>query len=361
LEQRLTADKPLVIGVTEVKPKNLKTPLTTADITMEGYDAHLSNDHSGRMVCIYTAKEMRTSECDFNKDISFQECIFVKLHPNEKDTILVGCIYRSPSTDEENNSKLVKLMREIDKTSASHILIMGDFNLPEIDWINETSQAGPFHRATTFLESSRDSFLYQHIKEPTRFRINQEPSILDLVFTFEENMVSEIEVQAPLGHSDHGVIVFTFHCCTELTWMESRPFKYDKGDYEKMCQEMSIDWNTRLRNTDAQASWNNLQNMLKESATRCIPTTRSGGARKTKPIWMNGRSLDKIRDKKNAWRTYKTTRQESDQRIYAKARNQARWATRNAVKSFEHLLALEIKQNPKSFWKYVGSKTKTRS
>ena len=45
---------------------------------------------------------------------------------------------------------------------------------------------------------------------------------------------------------------------------------------------------------------------------------------------------------------------------YARARNQARWATRKAVREFEKSVAMNTKTNPKLFWKYVHSNTKTR-
>ena len=57
---------------------------------------------------------------------------------NNKDTLLVGCIYRSPNSSETNNINLLKLLREVSENRYSHKLIMGDFNFPEIDWLNQS-------------------------------------------------------------------------------------------------------------------------------------------------------------------------------------------------------------------------------
>ena len=58
----------------------------------------------------------------------------MKLH---KSDLLVGVVYRSPNSDETNNEKLMELLSQIrDKVQISNVLIMGDFNLPEIDFSN---------------------------------------------------------------------------------------------------------------------------------------------------------------------------------------------------------------------------------
>ena len=49
----------------------------------------------------------------------------------------------------------------------------------------------------------------QLIKEPTRFRMGQEPSLLDLIITTDEHLINNIEIKAPLGKSDHVVLEFS--------------------------------------------------------------------------------------------------------------------------------------------------------
>ena len=64
--------------------------------------------------------------------------------------------------------------------------------------------------------SVNDSYLHQHVKNLTRPRANQCPSILDLVLTNEENMISDLQFMAPLGKSDHAVLSFVLKCYTVL-------------------------------------------------------------------------------------------------------------------------------------------------
>jgi hypothetical protein len=50
-----------------------------------------------------------------------------------------------------------------------------------------------------------------------------------------------------------------------------------------------------------------------------------------------------------------------DYQAYAKARNKAAKACRTAKRKLEATVAAQAKSNPKSFWSYVQSKTKTRT
>ena len=42
----------------------------------------------------------------------------------------------------------------------------------------------------------------------TRLRQGQNPSLLDLIFTNEENMVNNLNIFNPIGRSDHCVLTF---------------------------------------------------------------------------------------------------------------------------------------------------------
>ena len=68
---------------------------------------------------------------------------------------------------------------------------------------------GPYI-SSKFLEVVRDSFLFQYVKQPTRYRNENTPSLLDLVFTNEKGMIETIDHCSPVGNSDHEILEFTF-------------------------------------------------------------------------------------------------------------------------------------------------------
>ena len=109
----------------------------------------------------------------------------------------------------------------------SHVICMGDFNYPQIDW-DSYSTTGTIEDASfLFIECVHDCYWEQHVKEPSRG--TNKPSLLDLV----EGKVQELDIEAPLGASDHGVIDVIFKCRTDEdpTPPNKVVFQYEKADY----------------------------------------------------------------------------------------------------------------------------------
>jgi len=74
---------------------------------------------------------------------------------------------------------------------------MGDFNFPEIDYNGYEVHAPCGSDATKFFDMTQDLFLSQHVHDHTRFRQGQNPSLLDYIFTYEENQIENLIHQAP--------------------------------------------------------------------------------------------------------------------------------------------------------------------
>ena len=96
---------------------------------------------------------------------------------------------------------------------------MGDLNMKNIHWETLTTEGN----STTdlsfrFIECLRDCYQYQQVQEPTRQRGTDNPTTLNGLLTNEENMITDLDIAAPLGKSDHLTIKFTFKC-----YMEKKP------------------------------------------------------------------------------------------------------------------------------------------
>ena len=69
---------------------------------------------------------------------------------------------------------------------CNQIMIMGDFNFPNINWETISTHESENSDTYLFLEGIK-RYLYQHNFEPTRGRMNNEPHILDLILTLDEH------------------------------------------------------------------------------------------------------------------------------------------------------------------------------
>ena len=70
--------------------------------------------------------------------------------------------------------------------------ILGDFNYPSINWNTLTSTRSSEHHSSKFLSITQDFFLYQHVDFPTHQRPNQNPTLIDLVFSTNDQCTSNL-------------------------------------------------------------------------------------------------------------------------------------------------------------------------
>ena len=83
----------------------------------------------------------------------------------------ISVTYRPPGQTQELDNEMYRVLRQSLQNSES--VILGDFNLPHIDWQTLSGVETESHKMLEFLE---DNFLHQLVTEPTRGN-----NILDLV------------------------------------------------------------------------------------------------------------------------------------------------------------------------------------
>jgi len=138
--------------------------------------------------------------------------------------ITVYLVYRSPNAPIEEMKGLVELVQSAGKNS----ILIGDFNLPEVDWsTGETTR-----RSKDLVDAVEDALMIQLVDFPTHVRGN----CLDLVLTNMPERVSEVSDLGRLGSSDHvmlGIQVQTGHYHPAPKLVKN----WRKADWSKMKEE----------------------------------------------------------------------------------------------------------------------------
>jgi hypothetical protein len=256
------------------------------------------------------------------------------------------------------------MMRNAAELKGYHSkIIAGDFNLNKILWDPDPiipENLNPDSPEGKFADCIRDTFFHQHITEPTRFRLGNQPTLDDLIFSREENDIEDIKYNPSIGLSDH----ITLQCKikTKLKTATSKRilYKYDKGDYRKMAEMLDINWENELKDCSTQEAMNRLDKRYKAAEEECIPKATISGilSCKVKPSWLNNHALRKVKRKHSAWIRYLNTKDGLDYQRYITKRNEATRATKEARKEFETSLAKECRKNSKGVWKYIKSRKK---
>ena len=255
------------------------------------------------------------------------------------------------------------MIEETLKTNKfTHLLIMGDFNFPEMVWSNRTAPGNNMDDENhSFLEILKSHFLFQHVTKPTRARCNQTPHLLNLIITNEEEMVTDLEYCSPLGASDHSLLKFKYNCYTPRQRKSQTKYNYNRGDYDTMRQNLRIDWDEKLKTLNSvEGKWKFFKAVMTTEIEKNIPQKKQHTKQK-KSSPLSQEVLKSVRRKHRLWQRYLETRDGQKYQDYCKARNKVKKMVRRAKCEYEQSIARESKENPKKFWSYVNSKTKTRS
>ena len=139
------------------------------------------------------------------------------------------------------------------------------------------------------LEAMREGYLTQHVSKPTRYRSQQKPNILDLIFTKDgiDSDIDSIYYCSPLGKSDHILL----KVITTIQTKKHKPtvtYRYDwnKGNYTEFKKFMSsIDW-SRLEKLSVEECWKYIKFKLEEGIKLYIPLVKCSSTSKDKPPWF---------------------------------------------------------------------------
>ena len=211
MEVRVKTHKPKLISVTETWGKEW---IKDGILELKGYKMY-RNDRKGKRgggSILYISDDLDHRECRPLNDQNFESSSWCWINEEGGKKILVGSIYKSTSSTQDNNKALLELLKKADDIAGDNrVLIMGDFNVPNIDWDDKNLKAGAKPFESLMLDCIDDCYLNQHVRDPTRLR-NEQESTLDLIFTREEGDVRNIEIMPPIGGSDHGVVIGDFVC-----------------------------------------------------------------------------------------------------------------------------------------------------
>ena len=298
---------------------------------------------------------------EYTPKTKHQESVWVEI--NRHNNMIVRCIYNSPNSDINNHSSLLDLLKEVClEQKFSHVLIMGDFNYRQVDWTTWKTNGSENSNDFKFVQILRDTYLHQHVTEPTRARGTNIPSTLDLILTNEEGMVSDIKYHSPIGKSDHACLKFNLNCFLEVEKAPEMKYFYNKADFAGMKRELAeIDWDLKLDNCNVNKQWEIFIEIVSELKDRFIPHKIIDSIHTQKgKVPLDHHTVELIHKKDRQWKRYMETRDPQKYREYFKSRNKARKRTRHITKLYEKSIAENARSNPKAVWQYIKSKANVK-
>ena len=334
--------EPDIVLVTETWCNN---EISNAYLGIPGYELQtdLRQDRSdtdrgrGGGLLVYTKTGLQIFSCDKIVDFN-QYCKFVVRG------VTFYLIYRSPNSSAEEVSRLAGLIRQAEKDSV----IIGDFNLPTIDWEAATARG----TAAEVLEAVEDRLMVQMVDFSTHVKGNT----LDLVITNMPERVLEVREEGRLGKSDH-VMIVTEISVGKLHRDSQMPLPdWHNADWASMRGELEDRvWINSVTRSSMDVAWQLVKDEVDELTRKYVPLRRRRNH--NRPVWMNQEILRAIRKKKRLW---KQNKHKVDKSEYNEQEKKTRNLIRNAKRRFEKRLAAGDGGNNRPFFSYVKLKTKCR-
>ena len=163
------------------------------------------------------------------------EIVVCELRPSCKKKILMAVFYRPPSSDYLYLKEFTKFLDQDSKAKFDQLLIVGDFNLPNVDWATVTASTDS-QMYTLFTKAIKDHFLWQLIDFPTR-----NENLLDLLLTNIPDKISNIKGFQDFLNLDHQLIEFSMDLrIKRQSHIKRRLYNFKKADWNGLKRSLSF-------------------------------------------------------------------------------------------------------------------------
>lgn len=326
----------------------LNTTIPDTLLNLQGFTLYRSDrqDRVGGGVCCYINNDLllhfTVTRLDIDIDMSIDH-IWLKLH-NLHTTLCLCCIYRPGNVTPQANDSLLNALTTASST-LQNLIIFGDFNFPRICWpvvINDLTTDSIEYK---FVDTIFNANLSQLIEHFTRYRVNQNPSTLDLLLTTDSDLFSKIDIGAPIGKSDHVTIMTNI----QLIYSHKTQKNCSKiiTNYKHLYRAIeNHDWEELRSFTDINDMWHHFTSTINTLSETCSFVRKQQNF--TKP-WITSTLLRQVKYKRNLWRTFKRSGLQADYEEHRRFSNRLSTDILLGRTKYENSLV----ERPKAFYSYI--------
>ena len=206
------------------------------------------------------------------------EVVTVRLCPR-RNTISICAVYIPPNPDVLYIERLIAFLNFL-STNETSLIIIGDFNLPDICW---ASLSGTSLVSNLFCDFVFEKNLSQLITCPTHIKGNT----LDIVLTNDEQLVDNLSVSKCSSSlpSDHYLISFNIPLTCSSIKNHEALVVYD-ADYEGLCDSLlETDFSSCFLSNCVELVWCFIKHTILHAMDLFIPKVRVKSS--PNPKWFN--------------------------------------------------------------------------
>lgn len=323
---------------------------------------HDRDCHGGGVLLALTAS-LPQEQVFFKRSFLPVEAVCVKVGcPRDENEFFVLCCYVPPRLAREAVAPLEELLDFMTSDfPGSNVLVVGDFNFPDIDWCNlqirSNSNQKQLHRS--FLNCILSHDMRQIIMEQT----HQLGNTLDLVMTNKSGFVYDYRIINP-GISDH----FLVELCVAANFKTSHEQPsfiklYHKADSTAIRELLTDSLTDIVQAIESKTSINSVWQIFETSMNlavnrfvpKCIPKKNDN----REPIWFNNSARRAVKQQRKLYDRSKHTGLEVDFSKYKQTRRTNRKSFRKMEQEYYHRVLFEPLErgDSKPFYSFYRRKT----
>ncbi|KAF2357571.1 Endonuclease/exonuclease/phosphatase [Trinorchestia longiramus] len=318
-----------------------------AEVSIKGYVLHNvdkpSHSNRGGGSLIYV-KEKLQPQIKTKRATEKSEILHLNIQPHPGQTIKIVLVYRNPTCTAIEVEEFYNRL-DIILSTPHETLIMGDFNLPHINWTTRQSQAP----GSKVIDLMNTNSLQQHVNEPTRGN-----NILDLVMTTTDLSINGLEVTDKIG--DHQMIDFSLEVQDPNTRTQHKQvLDYKRVNFELMKEELgSYNHEVLMNNKNAEECYMILKDKNATATDHHIPRKRIRPT--NNPPWFSQEIERLINARQHSYRRLKRYQTEPHRQEHIHVCRAVKQTIKSTKRNKEITVAAQAKTNPKSFYKYVNDR-----
>ena len=277
----------------------------------------------------------------------------VRLSPSRK--VLVISAYR-PQADcpYKFNENLEITLTNAVRSGLNEIILLGDFNHPDLKWGTAEDKNLP-QFSKDFVSLLERFGLIQYNKNPS----TKSGNILDLIITNIPNEITSICAGYHPFRSDHFVLSFEINVAYERCPTVTRTvYNFSRMNAARMRRDLRR-CNFFARNDTVDDMWNSFKDQLIAVVNRHVPKINIKN--KNSPPWVDGDVIKASKKKRTAFKRAKKLDSLAGWSKFKKLRNKVKNLVSNKYTNYINDLAANLSTNPKRFWSFLRSKSRSKS
>ena len=310
----------------------------------------------GGGIALITKKELHTVTAP-EFEVDGLELLWVKII-GVRMTLLVGVFYGA-GYELDVFAKLRQSIEAIPSRLRRNILLVGDFNCPDINWQDMSAESA---RTKELVKVTKEFGLFQRVRGVTRQR-KTSSSCLDLIFVTQIGLVRNVcVVPPPAATNDH----FGLQCTVTL-WTFSFPepprpvWVFESGSQQQFKREMlAFDWKSffdKQCNSDVAVIC--FESMVVEIARRHFNLKLIGSKRLRRPS-LSPRVVDSLKRRDAASRVWKKTKDPKDFKVWVECATRSKRLLKTAKTRYLRNIATSSRRCPDALWKHVKRSSKSQ-